>query len=169
MFFSDLRVDDSARSEEIAQRNSFAISPGKPVIELTDAQLEWTDQPTVVLIEQFERRTAIEIERADGATLLDLASFVLEDDSKRQPFRSADVWPVSIDPTGTSLIEKRACTDSMRLPVSQQIRMRTTNPLGLDSGHTEVVHTTGRTALPTLQAFRVDLRERVRLVVDLSV
>ena len=50
---------------------------------LTDAQLEWSDQPTFVLFEQFERWTSIEIEGADVTTLLDLTHFVLEDDSKR--------------------------------------------------------------------------------------
>jgi len=76
--------DDVARwLEEIAQPDSIAIAASKPLIELTDAQLEWSDQPTFVLFEQFERWTPIEIEGADVTTLLDLTRFVLEDDSKR--------------------------------------------------------------------------------------
>jgi hypothetical protein len=47
--------------------------------------------------------------------------------------------------------------------------MRTPNPFRLNSSHCQIIQTTGRTTPPTLQTLRMDLRERMRLVVDLFV
>lgn len=163
------RDDVAGWLEEIAQPDSIVIAASNPLIELTNAQLEWSDQPTFVFFEQFERWTSIEIEGADVTTLLDLTLFVLEDDSKRQSLGSADIGPVFIDTAGALIIQKRTSTDRMRFPVPQEICMRTTNPFGLDSGYREIVQTTFGTSPPTLQTIGVDHRERIRLAVDLRV
>jgi len=57
----------------------------------------------------------------------------------------------------------------MRPLVPQEIRIRTANPFRLDSSHRQIIETTSRTASPTLQTFRMDFRECLRLVVDLIV
>jgi hypothetical protein len=126
------------------------IGACKPLIELTNTKLEWSDEPTFVLFEQFERWTSIEIEGADVTTLLDLTGFVLEDDAKRESLGSADIRPVFIDPAGALVIQKRTSTDGMRFPIPQEIYMRPTNPFGLDSGDREIIQTTFRTSPPTL-------------------
>jgi hypothetical protein len=163
------RSRESSQPEKIAQRDSLLIVPGKPVIELADPQFERTDQPTVVLVERFERRAALEIERTDVATFLDLTGFVLENDSKWQPLRAADIRPIFIDTTLTLLVEKCASADGMGHLVPQEIRMRASNLLGLDLRYCQIVQATGRTAPSTLQTFGVDLRERVRRKIDLCV
>jgi hypothetical protein len=165
----DSRSLESSQPEEFAQRDSLLIVPGKPEVELANTQFEGADQPTVVLVERFERRSTLEIERADIATFLDLTDFVLENDSKWQPFRAADIRPVFIDTTSTLLVEKRASADGMGRLAPQEIGMRASNPLGLDPRHRQIVQTTGRTAPSTLQTFGVDLRERVRCNIDLCV
>ena len=166
---SDSPGHESGQPEEIAQRDSLLIVPGKPVIEPADPQFEGTDQPTVVLVERFERRSILEIERTDIATFLDLTGFVLENDSKWQPLRAADVGSVLIDTTFTLLAKKRASADGMGHLVLQEIGMCTPNPLGFDPRHRQIILTTGRTPTSTLQTFGVDLRERVRRNIDLCV
>ena len=46
--------------------------------------------------------------------------------------------------------------------------MRNTNSFRFDSRHGQIIETAGRTAPPTLQTFRMDLRDRIRLFVDLA-
>jgi hypothetical protein len=99
---------------------------------LTETQLKGTNQPTVVLVEQIEGRAAVEIQRTDVATLLDLIRFVLEDDPERQALGSTDVGSVVIDAACPGAVEKRTRTRRMGLPVPQELGMRTANSLGLD-------------------------------------
>jgi len=73
-----------------------------PIVEPAELQLEWADQPTIVLVEFFfERRSAVEVEGTDVPTLFDLARFVLEEDPKRQTLgptdNGADLLPRGLD------------------------------------------------------------------------
>ena len=155
--------------EQVPQRDPLARGPDELLIESTDAQFEWTDHPTIVLVERFEGRTALEIQWANVTTLFDFAPFVFEYDSNRQALRTAHIGPVLINSTCALLVEQRTATNSMRRPVPQEIRMRATNSFGLDLRNGEIVQTASRTTSPTLQSLCMNHRERIRQHIDLVV
>lgn len=176
-FIDDSKITNSIRAEEIPQSYSRGLRPrllprllpGIASIELSEAQLEWTDQPTVILVQRFERRAAIEIERADIPMLLDFIGVVLDQHSKRQALRSANIGTILVDTASALLIQKRTASHGMRLSILQEIGMGRANPIRFDVAHREVIETTTRTAPAALQAFRVYRCQRVRFGVDLSV
>jgi hypothetical protein len=164
-----LRTVQPCFREEIPQRDPLSFDSDELLIESTDAEFEWTDQPTIVLVERFEGRTALEIQWTNVTTLFDFAPFVLEYDSNRQALRTAHIGPVFINATCSFLVEKCTATHSMRRPVPQEIRMGATDPFGLDLRNREIVHTANRTTSPTLQSLCMNHRERLRLDIDLVV